>query len=153
MASAWTFELCVKWWAQHCEAVSSSQIRFLVITEKKLIFKGLQVWFVTLQIVLEANPDPILGEHKRNMWKLEAAGAYGRHSEVGHILWEAVTMKNTCIALRCSCHLQGCDTIFLRGIVKKKKKKKSTSHSLLFTLTTLYILKYVCGESINSNSS
>lgn len=99
---------------------------------------------MTLQIVLDANPGPILGEHKRNMRELEAAGAYGRHSEVGHILWEAVTMKNTSIALLCSCHLQGCDKISLDGIVKKKK---SRSHSLLFTL---YVLKYVCGGAFNS---
>lgn len=86
-----TFELlCVKWWVWHYKAVLHSWKRLPVIIEN-VIFKGLQAWFVTLQIVVEANPGPIFGKHKRNMWELQAPSAHRRHGEVGDISCEAIT--------------------------------------------------------------
>lgn len=117
--------LCIRWWVWLREAASLSQKCFFVITEKKKsIFKGLQMWFVTLQIVLEVNPGLILGEHKCNMWELESSGAHGRHREVGRILWEAgmllqweILLLNYFVAV---IYNDVCDKMSLRGVVKKQ---------------------------------
>lgn len=107
-----TFELlCVKWWVWHYKAVLHSWKRLPVIIEN-VIFKGLQAWFVTSQIAVEANPAPIFGKHKRNMWGAgspqctQTSRWSGRHLVWSNYIFQ-IKKKTTYILQLCSCHLQG----------------------------------------------